>query len=172
MSTSCDCVHPEPSPSQPQSKRKSQRPDYKVVHPPAGQIDSNGSGFSFSGTEPQTMGREFKFTRFSEAMFFIYRVGILSHSVAHHPTIENTYLGVKITLTTHATSSLTTHDLLLAKLISEEFDRITSTSQEYVDRDVYKKTFLDLAKSKDLKEDVVKRKAELDTEFQKEEGGT
>lgn len=43
----------------------------------------------------------FKFENFNQAFGFITQIALLAEKMNHHPTIENTYNKVKITLTTH-----------------------------------------------------------------------
>ncbi|MFT5886770.1 MAG: 4a-hydroxytetrahydrobiopterin dehydratase [Arcticibacterium sp.] len=63
---------------------------------------------------------EFTFKDFNEAFGFMTRVAILAEKQGHHPTWENTWNKVNITLTTHdAGNKITQKDYQLAEAISE-----------------------------------------------------
>jgi len=63
---------------------------------------------------------EFTFKDFNEAFGFMTRVALLAEKQGHHPTWENTWNKVNITLTTHdAGNKITLKDYQLAEAISE-----------------------------------------------------
>ena len=63
---------------------------------------------------------EFTFADFNEAFGFMTRVAILAEKQGHHPTWENIYNRVKITLTTHdAGNKVTEKDYQLSEAISK-----------------------------------------------------
>ncbi len=64
--------------------------------------------------------RIFSFNDFSEAFGFMSRVALLAEQMQHHPTIENTYNRVAITLQTHdAGNKVTEKDHKLAAAIDK-----------------------------------------------------
>lgn len=61
---------------------------------------------------------EKEFANFVEAFSFLTEVANLAEEANHHPTIENTYNQVKLTLKTHdAGNTVTDKDLNLAEAI-------------------------------------------------------
>lgn len=67
----------------------------------------------------KTLQRTFEFKDFSEAFAFISRVALLAESQQHHPTIENTFNKVTLTLSTHdADNTVTQKDRDLAETIN------------------------------------------------------
>jgi 4a-hydroxytetrahydrobiopterin dehydratase len=63
---------------------------------------------------------EFGFESFAKALEFMNKVGALADEHNHHPTIENTYSQVKLSLTTHnAGNRITEKDLKLAEAIEK-----------------------------------------------------
>jgi 4a-hydroxytetrahydrobiopterin dehydratase len=61
--------------------------------------------------------KTFVFKNFSEAWGFMSRCALAAEKLDHHPDWFNTWNRVEITLTTHATGTLTERDLKLAKAI-------------------------------------------------------
>ncbi|MDA0301444.1 MAG: 4a-hydroxytetrahydrobiopterin dehydratase [Chloroflexi bacterium] len=61
--------------------------------------------------------RDFQFADFVAALGFIVEIGALAERAQHHPEIINTYGHVRVSLTTHDASGLTTRDLQLAEAI-------------------------------------------------------
>lgn len=69
----------------------------------------------------------FKFKDFVTAFSFMTAVAFNVEKQNHHPTWENTYNQVKITLTTHDEgNTITEKDKKLAKTISEIYDRVNN----------------------------------------------
>lgn len=62
--------------------------------------------------------REWVFRDFSEAFAFMTRVAFVAEKLNHHPTIENTYNKVKLSITTHDKgNTITEKDYELARKI-------------------------------------------------------
>lgn len=62
---------------------------------------------------------EKEFTDFNEAWGFLNRVALIAEQQGHHPTIENTFNKVKLTVTTHdAGNSLTDKDRAFADAVN------------------------------------------------------
>lgn len=62
----------------------------------------------------------FEFNNFIEAWAFLTKVAILAEKQNHHPTIENTYNKVTLTLTTHDSgNTITDKDRKLANSIDD-----------------------------------------------------
>ena len=62
--------------------------------------------------------REWVFRDFSEAFAFMTRVAFVAAKLNHHPTIENTYNKVKLSITTHDKgNTITEKDYELARKI-------------------------------------------------------
>ena len=59
--------------------------------------------------------KTFKFRNFVQAFGFMSECALAAERLNHHPEWFNVYNRVDVTLTTHAVSGLTTHDLKLAK---------------------------------------------------------
>lgn len=60
------------------------------------------------------------FANFSEAFSFLTRVALLAEKKNHHPSIENTYNKVRLTLCTHdAGNTITDKDRQLAAMIED-----------------------------------------------------
>ncbi|HEV7436725.1 MAG TPA: 4a-hydroxytetrahydrobiopterin dehydratase [Pseudorhizobium sp.] len=59
--------------------------------------------------------KTFKFRNFVQAFGFMSECALAAERMNHHPEWFNVYNRVDVTLTTHAVSALTTHDLKLAK---------------------------------------------------------
>lgn len=69
--------------------------------------------------EDKKIVKEFKFTDFSEAKYFLDLVSVVAEEQGHHPTFTLSYNKLKITLTTHAAGGLTENDFIMAKHINE-----------------------------------------------------
>jgi 4a-hydroxytetrahydrobiopterin dehydratase len=70
---------------------------------------------------------DLKFKDFVTAFSFMTEVAFNVEKQNHHPTWENTYNRVKITLTTHDKgNTITEKDRKLAKTISEIYERVKS----------------------------------------------
>jgi|TARA_B110000263_G_scaffold233707_2_gene230785 4a-hydroxytetrahydrobiopterin dehydratase len=65
--------------------------------------------------------KSFKTNSFTEAIGFIVMISIEAEKINHHPVIINTYNEVKIKLSTHDSSGITSKDFLLAKKIDSLF---------------------------------------------------
>ena len=62
--------------------------------------------------------KSFEFANFKEAFGFLTQVAMAAEEMGHHPTIENTYNKVKLTLSTHDAGDIVTEkDRKLAKVI-------------------------------------------------------
>ncbi|MCJ8520171.1 4a-hydroxytetrahydrobiopterin dehydratase [Pseudorhizobium tarimense] len=61
--------------------------------------------------------KTFKFRNFVQAFGFMTESALAAERLNHHPEWFNVYNRVDVTLTTHAVSALTSHDLKLAKAI-------------------------------------------------------
>lgn len=69
--------------------------------------------------ENNTLVYEKQFNDFNEAWGFLNRVALIAEQHGHHPTIENTYNKVKLTVTTHdAGNTLTDKDHAFAKAVN------------------------------------------------------
>ena len=55
-----------------------------------------------------SLQRSFKFNDFSEAWGFMNRVALIAEQMQHHPTWENTYNTVDITLSSHDAGDIVT----------------------------------------------------------------
>jgi 4a-hydroxytetrahydrobiopterin dehydratase len=61
---------------------------------------------------------DIKLKNFSEALFFLVKVGIEAEKLNHHPEIHNIYNKVTLKLTTHdAGNRVTEKDIVLARAI-------------------------------------------------------
>ncbi len=68
--------------------------------------------------ENNTLVYKKQFNDFNEAWGFLNRVALIAEQQGHHPTIENTYNKVKLTVTTHdADNTLTDKDHAFAKAV-------------------------------------------------------
>jgi 4a-hydroxytetrahydrobiopterin dehydratase len=67
--------------------------------------------------------RSFVFRSFAEAFGFMAECALQAEKLNHHPDWSNSYARVDVVLTTHATKSLTMHDVKLARAMSEAFLR-------------------------------------------------
>ncbi len=61
--------------------------------------------------------KEFKFENFIEAFSFMTSVALEAEKMNHHPTWDNVYNKVKISLSTHDADGLSEKDFTLAKKI-------------------------------------------------------
>lgn len=67
--------------------------------------------------------RDFLFKDFVQAFSFITSIALIAEKLNHHPTWENTYNKVSISLSTHDAASLTDLDFKLAKEIDKIFNK-------------------------------------------------
>jgi 4a-hydroxytetrahydrobiopterin dehydratase len=63
--------------------------------------------------------KEFEFSNFAEAKYFLDLVSVIAEEQGHHPTMTIIYNHLKITLTTHASGGLTENDFIMAKIIDD-----------------------------------------------------
>ena len=71
--------------------------------------------------EGDKLYREFVFADFSRAFGFMAAAAIQAQAMNHHPEWFNVYAKVKVWLTTHEASGITTRDLALAAVMSALF---------------------------------------------------
>ena len=64
-----------------------------------------------------TLGREFLFKNFHEAVDFVDRVAALANEQDHHPDIFVSYNKVQLTLSTHTIGGLSMNDFIMAAKI-------------------------------------------------------
>lgn len=69
--------------------------------------------------EDKKLVKEFKFSNFADAKWFLDIVSAIAEEQGHHPTMTIIYNKLKVTLTTHAAGGLTENDFIMAALISE-----------------------------------------------------
>jgi len=69
--------------------------------------------------EGKKLVKEFKFTDFLEAKFFLDLVCLIAQEQGHHPTLTLIYNKLRVTLTTHSSGGLTDNDFIMAKIIDE-----------------------------------------------------
>ncbi|MDP3786095.1 MAG: 4a-hydroxytetrahydrobiopterin dehydratase [Candidatus Omnitrophota bacterium] len=67
--------------------------------------------------EDKKIQKEFKFSDFAEAKYFLDIVSVIAEEQGHHPTMTIIYNKVKMTLTTHASGGLTENDFIMARII-------------------------------------------------------
>ena len=67
--------------------------------------------------EDKKIVKEFKFTDFIEAKYFLDLISLIAEEQGHHPTFTLAYNKLKITLTTHAAGGLTENDFIMAGII-------------------------------------------------------
>jgi 4a-hydroxytetrahydrobiopterin dehydratase len=70
--------------------------------------------------------RRFRFPDFARALEFVVAVGRLAEKANHHPDIDIRYSLVRLALSTHDVSGITSKDLALAQAIDGRFDRAKS----------------------------------------------
>jgi 4a-hydroxytetrahydrobiopterin dehydratase len=68
------------------------------------------------------LAKSFKFNNFVKAFGFMTQVAIEAEKMNHHPDWRNVYNSVEVNLVTHDASSITTHDIKLARIIDTIFD--------------------------------------------------
>jgi thiol peroxidase len=76
----------------------------------------------YRGWEPvedKKLKKEFRFSDFAEAKFFLDCIAVIAEEQGHHPSLSIMYNKVKVTLTTHAAGGLTENDFIMAKIIDE-----------------------------------------------------
>jgi 4a-hydroxytetrahydrobiopterin dehydratase len=66
-----------------------------------------------------SVGRDFEFKDFKEAMAFVNRVADIAEGEGHHPDIYIFYNVVKLQLSTHAVSGLSENDFILAAKVNQ-----------------------------------------------------
>ena len=66
----------------------------------------------------KSIGREFKFRNFMDAMEFVSQVADIAEGENHHPDIHIFYNRVKLELSTHAIEGLSENDFILAAKIN------------------------------------------------------
>ena len=69
--------------------------------------------------EDKKLVKEFKFSDFVEAKYFLDLISVISDEQGHHPTMTIIYNKLRITLTTHAADGLTENDFIMARIIDE-----------------------------------------------------
>lgn len=69
--------------------------------------------------EDKKLKKEFKFSDFSTARYFLDLIANIAKEQGHHPTLTLTYNKVKVILTTHAAVGLTENDFIMAKIIDQ-----------------------------------------------------
>ncbi len=67
--------------------------------------------------EDRKIVKEFKFSDFTEAKYFLDLVALIAEEQGHHPTFTLIYNKLKITLTTHKAGGLTENDFIMAGII-------------------------------------------------------
>ncbi len=73
--------------------------------------------------EEHTIGREFQFKDFRQAMDFVNRVAGVANEQDHHPDIYIYYNKVRLTLSTHKIGGLSLNDFIVAAKIDLAADR-------------------------------------------------
>lgn len=69
-------------------------------------------------SEGESITKGFLFANFQEAFAFMTRVAFIAEKLNHHPSLENVYNRVRLTLTTHdAGNKVTSKDVEFARLI-------------------------------------------------------
>ena len=66
-----------------------------------------------------SIGRDFEFKDFKEAIAFVNRVADIAESEGHHPDIYIFYNVVKLQLFTHAISGLSENDFIVAAKVNQ-----------------------------------------------------
>ncbi|MBP7087879.1 MAG: thiol peroxidase [Candidatus Omnitrophica bacterium] len=69
--------------------------------------------------DDKKLKKEFKFSDFSAAKYFLDLIANIAQEQGHHPMLTLTYNKVKVILTTHAASGLTENDFIMAKIIDQ-----------------------------------------------------
>jgi thioredoxin-dependent peroxiredoxin len=69
--------------------------------------------------EERKLVKEFKFSDFIEAKYFLDILAIIAEEQGHHPSFSLIYNKLKVTLTTHAADGLTDNDFIMAKIIDD-----------------------------------------------------
>jgi len=69
--------------------------------------------------EDRKIVKEFIFSDFIEAKYFLDLVSVIAEEQGHHPTLTLIYNKLKISLYTHAAGGLTDNDFIMAKIIDE-----------------------------------------------------
>lgn len=69
--------------------------------------------------EDKKLVKEFKFTDFIEAKYFLDLISVIAQEQGHHPVLTLIYNKLKVTLTTHAAGGLTENDFIMARIIDE-----------------------------------------------------
>ena len=66
--------------------------------------------------------KEFKFSDFKSAFFFMTKVALKAEEISHHPEWFNVYNKVVVTLTTHDVNGLSEKDILLGKYMDNQYE--------------------------------------------------
>jgi 4a-hydroxytetrahydrobiopterin dehydratase len=74
---------------------------------------------AWSAIPGQGLVRVFATKNFAEGVALVVRVADIADRINHHPDVHLLYDEVEITLITHETGSVTTHDFELAKAIDQ-----------------------------------------------------
>ena len=69
--------------------------------------------------------RTIKFTDFSEAFAFLFRVALHAEKVDHHPEFTNVWNRIDFRLTTHDAGEVTDRDVELARAINRLLDAVS-----------------------------------------------
>ncbi len=72
---------------------------------------------------PGSLGREFVFKDFRQAMEFVNRVAGIANEEDHHPDMIISYNKVKLALATHKIGGLSLNDFILAAKIDRAVDQ-------------------------------------------------
>jgi len=83
----------------------------------AAALASSLPGWSLT-TGDKAIRREFRFRDFNEAWGFMNRVALLAEKQDHHPDWSNVWNTVRIELSTHDVSGLSSRDVTLASAIN------------------------------------------------------
>lgn len=65
-----------------------------------------------------SLGRDFKFKNFKEAMVFVNKVAELAEAEGHHPDFKIRWNRVRLDLSTHAIKGLSDNDFILAAKVN------------------------------------------------------
>jgi 4a-hydroxytetrahydrobiopterin dehydratase len=71
----------------------------------------------------RTIGREFRFRDFRQAMDFVNSIAAIANEQDHHPDIFISYNKVQLTLSTHKIGGLSLNDFIMAAKIDRAADR-------------------------------------------------
>ena len=71
----------------------------------------------------RTIGREFRFKDFRQAMDFVNSIAAIANEQDHHPDIFISYNKAQLTLSTHKIGGLSLNDFIMAAKIDRAADR-------------------------------------------------